>query len=66
LIKPFLSQVDGVRKVRVIGGKEKRILDRAQSEWLIAYGVTQEAVSQILSQTIITSNGYLANNRFYI
>jgi multidrug efflux pump subunit AcrB len=34
---------------------------------MIAYGVTPEAVSQILSQTnFITSNGYLADNRFYI
>jgi multidrug efflux pump subunit AcrB len=32
---------------------------------MIAYGVTPEAVSQILSQTnFITSNGYLADNRF--
>jgi hypothetical protein len=34
---------------------------------MIAYGVTPEAVSQILSQTnFITSNGYLADNRFFI
>jgi hypothetical protein len=34
---------------------------------MIAYGILPEAVSQILSQTnFITSNGYLADNRFYI
>jgi CzcA family heavy metal efflux pump len=64
-IKPFLSQVDGVSEVRVIGGKEKEYWIELNQSKMIAYGVTPEAVSQVLSQTnFITSNGYLADNRF--
>ncbi|MBG6062305.1 CzcA family heavy metal efflux pump [Flavobacterium sp. CG_9.1] len=64
-IKPFLSQVDGVSEVRVIGGKEKEYWIELNQNKMIAYGITPEAVSQVLSQTnFITSNGYLSDNRF--
>ena len=64
-IKPFLSQVDGVSEVRVIGGKEKEYWIELNLNKMIAYGITPDAVSQVLNQTnFITSNGYLADNRF--
>ena len=64
-IKPFLSQVDGVSEVRVIGGKEKEYWIELNQNKMIAYGITPDAVSQVLSQTnFITSNGYLSDNRF--
>jgi CzcA family heavy metal efflux pump len=64
-IKPFLSQVDGVSEVRVIGGKEKEYWIELNQSKMVAYGITPEAVSQVLSQTnFITSNGYLSDNRF--
>ena len=64
-IKPFLSQVDGVSEVRVIGGKEKEYWIELNLNKMIAYGITPDAISQVLNQTnFITSNGYLADNRF--
>ncbi|SEA41047.1 heavy metal efflux pump, CzcA family [Flavobacterium gillisiae] len=64
-IKPFLSQVDGVSEVRVIGGKEKEYWIELNQSKMVAYGITPEEVSQVLSQTnFITSNGYLSDNRF--
>ncbi|SHG17236.1 heavy metal efflux pump, CzcA family [Flavobacterium segetis] len=65
IIKPFLSQVDGVSEVRVIGGKEKEYWIELNHSKMVAYSITPEAISQVLSQTnFITSNGYLSNNRF--
>lgn len=64
-IKPFLSQVDGVSEVRVIGGKEKEYWIELNLNKMMAYGITPDAISQVLNQTnFITSNGYLADNRF--
>ena len=64
-IKPFLSQVDGVSEVRVVGGKEKEYWIELKLNKMIAYGITPDAISQVLNQTnFITSNGYLADNRF--
>ena len=64
-IKPFLSQVDGVSEVRVIGGKEKEYWIELNLSKMMAYGITPDAISQVLNQTnFITSNGYLADNRF--
>ena len=65
IIKPFFSQVDGVSEVRVIGGKEKEYWIELDQNKMIAYGITPDAVSQVLNQTnFITSNGYLADNRY--
>lgn len=64
-IKPFLSQVDGVSEVRVIGGKEKEYWIELNLNKMMAYGITPDAIAQVLNQTnFITSNGYLADNRF--
>lgn len=65
VIKPFFSQVEGVSEVRVIGGKEKEYWIELDQNKMIAYGITPDAVSQVLNQTnFITSNGYLADNRY--
>jgi CzcA family heavy metal efflux pump len=49
----------------VIGGKEKEYWIELNQSKMVAYGITPEAVSQVLSQTnFITSNGYLSDNRF--
>lgn len=64
-IKPFFSQVEGVSEIRIIGGKEKEYWIELDQTKMIAYGITPEAVSQVLNQTnFITSNGYLADNRY--
>ena len=65
VMKPFFSQVEGVSEVRVIGGKEKEYWIELDQNKMTAYGITPDAVSQVLSQTnFITSNGYLAENRY--
>jgi CzcA family heavy metal efflux pump len=63
-IKPFLSQVEGVSEIRVIGGKEKEywlVLDLQKMNTL---GVTPDMINTSLSATnFIKSNGYLADYR---
>ncbi len=61
-IKPFLSQVNGVSEIRVIGGKAKEywlVLDRQK---MSALSITPDAVSNALSQTdFVKSEGYLSD-----
>ncbi|WP_240049206.1 efflux RND transporter permease subunit [Mucilaginibacter psychrotolerans] len=61
-VKPFLSQVDGVSEIRVIGGKSKEywlVLDRQK---MSALGLTPDMISNTLMQTaFIKANGYLAD-----
>ncbi len=64
-IKPFLSQIDGVSEIRIIGGKEKEYWLSLDFNKMTALGITPDAVSQVLSQTnFIKSNGYLADYRY--
>jgi CzcA family heavy metal efflux pump len=67
-IKPFLSQVDGVSEVRVIGGKTKEYHIELNSQKMSALGITPAAITTAFSQTnFITSNGYLTDfNRLYL
>ena len=63
-IKPFLSQIDGVSEIRIIGGKEKEYWISLDYTKMTALGITPNAISQVLSQTnFIKSNGYLADYR---
>jgi CzcA family heavy metal efflux pump len=61
-VKPFLSQVDGVSEIRVIGGKTKEywlVLDRRK---MSALGLTPDMITNTLTQTaFIKSNGYMAD-----
>jgi len=63
-IKPFLSQVEGVSEIRVIGGKEKEywiVLDQPK---MSALGLTPDKVRNALSETgFVKSNGYLTDYR---
>ncbi len=64
-IKPFLSQVDGVSEIRIIGGKTKEYHLVLDVQKMSALGITPDAISQALAQTnFITSNGYLSDYRF--
>lgn len=64
-IKPFLSQIDGVSEIRIIGGKEKEYWLSLDFNKMTALGITPNAISQVLSQTnFIKSNGYLSDYRF--
>ncbi|MEO7263572.1 MAG: efflux RND transporter permease subunit [Ferruginibacter sp.] len=64
-IKPFLSQVDGVSSVRIIGGKTKEywlLMDAAKMSTL---GITPDVISNALASTnFIKSNGFLSDYRY--
>ena len=64
-IKPFLSQIDGVSEIRIIGGKEKEYWLSLDFNKMTELGITPNAISQVLSQTnFIKSNGYLSDYRY--
>lgn len=64
-IKPFLSQVDGVAEVRVIGGKTKEYWLQLDARKMSALSVVPDSISNALAQTnFITSNGFLSDYRF--
>lgn len=64
-IKPFLSQIDGVSEIRIIGGKEKEYWLSLDFNKMTELGITPNAISQVLSQTnFIRSNGYLSDYRY--
>ncbi len=63
-IKPFLSQVEGVSEVRVIGGKTKEYWLMLNQQKMNTLGITPDNMSNALSQTnFIKSNGYLSDYR---
>ncbi|MFC4232202.1 efflux RND transporter permease subunit [Parasediminibacterium paludis] len=63
-IKPFLSQVDGVSEVRVIGGKNKEYWLQLNVQKMGTLGITPDNINTALSQTnFIKSNGYLSDYR---
>lgn len=61
-IKPFLSQVEGVAEVRVIGGKAKEYWVELDKNKMSSLNLTPQQVNNALSQTnFIRSNGYLSD-----
>lgn len=63
-IKPFLSQVEGVSEIRVIGGKEKEFWLVLNIQKMNSLGLTPEIINTALSQNnFIRSNGYLSDYR---
>ena len=63
-IKPFLSQVDGVSEIRVIGGKTKEYWLSLNTGKMSTLGITPDAITAALNQTnFIKSNGYLSDYR---
>ena len=67
-IKPYLSQVEGVSDVRVIGGKTKEYHIVLNTRRMSALGITPAVIASALGQTnFLTSNGYLTDfNRLYL
>jgi CzcA family heavy metal efflux pump len=64
VIKPFLSQVQGVSVVRVIGGKTKEYWIELNPEKMSSFSVTPSMISAALEQTnFINSNGYSSDYR---
>jgi CzcA family heavy metal efflux pump len=67
-IKPFLSRVNGVSEIAVIGGKTKEyhiIIDPVKLSQL---GITPKTIADVLAQSnIIASDGYIQDyNRLYL
>ncbi|MEC5142469.1 efflux RND transporter permease subunit [Chitinophaga sp. 212800010-3] len=63
-IKPFLSQVEGVSEVRIIGGKNKEYWVQLDMQKMNTFGITPDLINTALSQTnFIRSNGYLSDYR---
>ena len=63
-IKPFLSQVDGVSEIRIMGGKEKEFWVILNQSRMSSLGITPETVKKALNETgFIKSNGYLTDYR---
>ncbi|WP_143305869.1 efflux RND transporter permease subunit [Chitinophaga vietnamensis] len=63
-IKPFLSQVDGVAEIRIIGGKTKEYWVQLDVQKMNTFGITPDVINNALAQTnFIKSNGYLADYR---
>jgi CzcA family heavy metal efflux pump len=67
-VKPFLSQVDGVSEVRVIGGKVKEYWLVLNPQKMSSLGVTPDVISNALAQTnFVKSGGYLSDyKRMYL
>jgi CzcA family heavy metal efflux pump len=63
-IKPFLSQVDGISEIRIIGGKEKEFWVELNQSKMSALGLTPEKISHALSESdFIRSNGFISDYR---
>jgi CzcA family heavy metal efflux pump len=58
-VKPFLSQVDGVSSIRVLGGKTKEYWIELNPQKMSSFSITPDIIKNALDQTnFILSNGY--------
>lgn len=67
-IKPYLSQVKGISKVAVIGGKTKEYWVELHPQKMTALSITPATIQQALTNAnFIVSNGFLPDyNRLYL
>ena len=64
-VKPFLSQVEGVSEIRIIGGKQKEYWIELNSRKMSSLGITPALLTAAMNETnFIQSNGYLSDYRF--
>lgn len=64
-VKPFLSQIEGISEVRIVGGKEKEYWLSLDFDKMSAFGITPAMVTQVMSETnFIKSNGYLSDYHY--
>jgi CzcA family heavy metal efflux pump len=64
VVKPFLSQIEGVSSVGIIGGKTKEYWIELNQQKMTAVSVTPEIISETLNQShFISSNGFLSDYR---
>jgi multidrug efflux pump subunit AcrB len=63
-IKPFLSQVEGVSEVRIVGGKEKEYWVLLDQQKMAHLAITPDKIKTALGETdFILSNGFLTDYR---
>ena len=63
-IKPFLSQVDGISEVLILGGKTKEYWLTLNQQKMGTLGITPEMIHTALNESnFIESNGYLIDYR---
>jgi len=61
-VKPFLSQVDGISEIRVIGGKAKEYWLTLNKQKMSSLGLTPDIINTTLSTTnFVKSEGYLSD-----
>ena len=67
-IKPFLSQIEGVSSVGIIGGKTKEFWIELNQIKMSSFSITPELISDVLSKNhFIASNGYQSDyQRLYL
>lgn len=64
-IKPFLSQVEGVSEIRIVGGKEKEYWVQLDAQKMSALSVTPDQISAAIGQTnFVKSDGYLSDYNY--
>lgn len=64
-IKPFLSQVEGIAEIRIIGGKQKEYWLIPDRQKMTSLSITPDSVNAALAQTnFIKTNGYLNDYRY--
>ncbi len=65
-VKPFLSQVDGVSEIRVIGGKAKEYWMTLNRQKMSSLGLTPDIINTTLSNTnFVKSEGYLSDYKLF-
>ncbi|HEY5325480.1 MAG TPA: efflux RND transporter permease subunit, partial [Mucilaginibacter sp.] len=65
-VKPFLSQVDGISEIRVIGGNAKEYWLTLNKQKMSSLGLTPDIISTALSTTnFVKSEGYLSDYKMF-
>lgn len=65
-VKPFLSQVDGVSEIRVIGGKAKEYWLTLNKQKMSSLGLTPDIINTALNNTnFVKSEGYLSDYKMF-
>jgi CzcA family heavy metal efflux pump len=67
-VKPFLSQVEGVSQIGIIGGKTKEFWIELDQQKMSSFSITPEMIGDVLSRNyFISSNGFLSDyKRLYL
>jgi CzcA family heavy metal efflux pump len=67
-VKPFLSQVEGVSQIGIIGGKTKEFWIELNQQKMSSSAVTPEMIRDVMSKNyFINSNGYMSDyKRLYL